>query len=412
MAHSIALGTSAIDGIFNHLVTHGSDPQPGRVKAQREPFNWNEFRALSATSSEAQSSIPAMIYLQHVEPSRWFTDHPLLSSLPRVPMALGSGVPIKLTIRHTLRANITLMIYPWTTIGSIKVTIQQIYGYQLDTQHLLYGNEKLENFRTAQESGIIANSILTLRIRLTIEAKFMDGKRVIITGFGNITILDIKTVFQKVGHVPIAKQRFVFDGEELKDDKTLEDYKLEPGHNFWMFPKLFKAGHVRQISILEVHLDPKYDFDFTNVDSTGRKFKRGGLPYKRPEGWQRFALKVKDQYDAGDNTWIGQINASGEWPVSYHGTAYENAKAIAGEGLKLEKGVRFNYGYGIYSTPDIVIAEQYATPFNAKDGKTYKVVFQNRVNPATVQKIGDYWLSPKDEDLRQYGVCIKEVTGG
>jgi len=31
------------------------------------------------------------------------------------------------------------------------------------------------------------------------------------------------------------------------------------------------------------------------------------------------------------------------------------------------------------------------------------------VNPANLNKFEDYWVSPKDEDIRPYGLCIKLV---
>ena len=107
----------------------------------------------------------------------------------------------------------------------------------------------------------------------------------------------------------------------------------------------------------------------------------------------------------------------GEWPVSYHGTKKENAKGIAAEGYKLSKGNRFLYGKGIYSTPNIEVAEKgYAVNFN-HGRTTYKVVFQNRVCPNGLKIIpdektrsGEYWVQPEDKLIRPYGLCIKQVS--
>ena len=129
--------------------------------------------------------------------------------------------------------------------------------------------------------------------------------------------------------------------------------------------------------------------------------------YKRPCTWQRYALKVTGKF--GSDTWLGSTDAPGEWPVSYHGTGYHNCLSIADEGFKLAKGVRFAYGRGIYSSPNVATAEMYAKEFTSKDGERYKVVIQSRVNPANLNKFGDYWVSPRDEDLRPYGLCIKKI---
>jgi hypothetical protein len=168
-------------------------------------------------------------------------------------------------------------------------------------------------------------------------------------------------------------------------------------------------------------LDEPYNYDFTTISDKGVEFFRGGSIYTRPCGWQRYALKVKGKYP--DDIWLeGKTpradqysSAVDEWAVSYHGTSYHNGLSIAEEGYKLSKGERFLYGKGIYSTPDIEVASLYAAEANV-DGKTYKVVMQNRVNPKTVKKIGvtvtgvgEYWISPADEDILPYGFCVKEI---
>jgi hypothetical protein len=136
----------------------------------------------------------------------------------------------------------------------------------------------------------------------------------------------------------------------------------------------------------------------------------GGKEYIRPCGWNRFALKVKGKYP--DDIWLeGKTpqadqysSAEGEWPVSYHGTSLNNGLSIA------EEGKRLNYGEGIYSTPDIEVACKYTVsiPMN---GKTCKVIMQNRVNPRNVKivskaetGVGEYWISPSDDDVRPYGI--------
>ena len=41
---------------------------------------------------------------------------------------------------------------------------------------------------------------------------------------------------------------------------------------------------------------------------------RGGLNYKRPCGWKRYALMVSDKYE--DTGWLGCKGKSDEWAVS------------------------------------------------------------------------------------------------
>ncbi|PKY58606.1 hypothetical protein RhiirA4_512994 [Rhizophagus irregularis] len=165
-------------------------------------------------------------------------------------------------------------------------------------------------------------------------------------------------------------------------------------------------------------LDPMYDCDFTNiVDDI--KFMRGSYEYRRPCGWKRIAVKVLNKY--GDNAWLGKAAKKGswryesdpnEWPVSYHGTDKFNARSIAETGFDITRGKRFKFGYGIYSTPDINVAALFANKF-IHNNEVYCLVFQNRVNPQTLNKIntsiGEYWISPKSDDIRPYGICIKKL---
>ena len=96
----------------------------------------------------------------------------------------------------------------------------------------------------------------------------------------------------------------------------------------------------------------------------------------------------------------------------------------------LEAGASFlvreeTRGKGVYSTPDIKMAEKYCKTFKSKvDGKTYKVVLQNRINPKKRVKCQreDVWLAyiPDDsneaqkrvivqESIRPYGLLLKHV---
>jgi len=158
--------------------------------------------------------------------------------------------------------------------------------------------------------------------------------------------------------------------------------------------------------------DPEYDYNFTHIQDIGVRFTRGNILYRRPCGWQRYALKVSGRYDSGNDAWLGTGVAA--WPVSYHGTAKYNARSISEEGYLLSKGSRFAFGRGIYSAPDVCVAELYATEFKFA-GKTYVIMIQNRVNPKNLVKIeatrtgfGEYWISKEGEDVRPYGICIKE----
>jgi len=175
--------------------------------------------------------------------------------------------------------------------------------------------------------------------------------------------------------------------------------------------------------------DPKFDFDFTNKSRFDfEACMRGDEPYQQPYGWMRFALKVRDKYPDG-NDWLGSDgwrshSARGEWPVSYHGTDLQGAEGIIQS--QYMSGDRQAYGRGIYSSPDINVADVFARTesfISQKNGNTYKVIMQNRINPQIREKkTEDIWLVPipegtsvEDEkkivesSIRPYGLLLKKM---
>ena len=95
-----------------------------------------------------------------------------------------------------------------------------------------------------------------------------------------------------------------------------------------------------------------------------------------------------------------------------------SAEKIVKEGYKVGPGAK--YGPGIYTSPSLeMVGRRYANPFD-HDGKRHKIAFQNRVNPdpsghlkiisASQTEVGaDYWLSPNEDDVRPYGLLVREV---
>ncbi|CAG8736995.1 20644_t:CDS:2, partial [Rhizophagus irregularis] len=232
------------------------------------------------------------------------------------------------------------------------------------------------------------------------------------------TVEQLKLRIYNAGGIPPDQQRLIFDGKQLEDDRRLSDYRIMNDSTLFVVLRLRGGGPPDRTptpyeTILpDSLLSPQFDFDLTNIKDDGLNFTRGGEIYNRPCGWNRIALNVINKYPEG-NGWLGvdfQIGEipQNEWAVSYHGTDYKNAKSIAADGYLLSKGLLFNFGKGIYSTPDIDVAASYSRSFEL-NGERYIFVFQNRVNPKTLRKIskditgvGEYWISPNECDIRPY----------
>lgn len=106
-------------------------------------------------------------------------------------------------------------------------------------------------------------------------------------------------------------------------------------------------------------------------------------------GWKRFGIKVAADGQEFDARW-------GTWSVAYHGTAGENAAKILTSGLKVStQGCFYQEGTPrVYVSPSIEYSghPRYARPWKqtSKNGQTrwYQLVFQCRVNPASVSMVG------------------------
>lgn len=252
------------------------------------------------------------------------------------------------------------------------------------------------------------NNIPSRSFRIYI--KTLNGVAFTVDVSPETTVLCLKQqIQQRKGTLP-EQQRLVHELTLLNDHCTLGSYPIGPESIVYLV--FFVKGEPGILDLPSEILDAEFHHDFTDLDDAGAVFVRGGEPYTRPCGWRRIALKVRGRFR--DEGWL--TNGISEWPVAYHGTTKSNAESIARRGFDHSLCKRSSYGRGIYTSPDIETAKSYATAFSEK-GKPYLVVVQSRVNPRTRLKVvnanqtkGEYWVTPQGEDVRPYGLLIKQTT--
>lgn len=172
---------------------------------------------------------------------------------------------------------------------------------------------------------------------------------------------------------------------------------------------------------------------FSGSQDGDQTFLRGNEKYVRPCGWNRVALRVLQKYSDGDS-WLG--TGTDAWPVSYQGKTMDGSIILAHDGRPNDEP-RFldacaasvvrveTRGRGVYSTPDIKMAENSCKTFTSKvDGKRYKVVLQNRINPKNRKECNrkDVWLvyipeghndvqtrAIVQESIRPYGLLLMQA---
>ena len=220
------------------------------------------------------------------------------------------------------------------------------------------------------------------------------------------------TKIKEISNLLGGGYNFLFNGKILHYDDTLDYHDIED-RDLIMVHMKNEGGGGDEFYIDDDLLDPLYDYDFRGIDDRNQKFYRGGLEYKRPIGWKRYALKVNGRYEndkcLGDT---GKSNGDTEWAVSYHGTKHTNMKSIYDNGYRV--GTNNKYGDGVYCTPNIETAADYSEEFTGDDGKKYKIVLQNRVKPSAIKKASDkggpdyYWYIENGKNIRPYSICVKE----
>jgi len=178
--------------------------------------------------------------------------------------------------------------------------------------------------------------------------------------------------------------------------------------------------------------------------------RRGGVLYRPPYGWKRFALDVSKYGE--DSTWMGMRGEPGEWAVAYHGTAMDIIPLIIKNGFRVGGGqgaaytldVRTNrpVGSGVFCTPNITTVEIYAhggydggseqrkMPQPLADpatGDKHTLLFalQCRVRPEAIRRPERHfsinndeeimgidgvfeWVINNPEDIRPYAILVKE----
>ena len=234
--------------------------------------------------------------------------------------------------------------------------------------------------------------------------------------------LRVQVIFQSDDFHNLDKNQFINKFKNDPEFKELSNLK-----------EIHEDAIMGGVKLTRNQLDPRGNRN----DGWGVGEQRRGKDDDPPVGWNGIGLKVWDQYDNGNNTWLGMDNIPGEWCVAYHGVASgqssDNVKNVTGIIYKSKKfkpglgqahaGCPDKYhpgklvGKGVYCTPKIKTAEGYAGESNI-NGQIYKTVSMVRVKPSSIRHCDqcidsraphNFWVvNGTTNEIRPYRILYKK----
>ncbi|CAG8549836.1 1740_t:CDS:2 [Ambispora leptoticha] len=157
----------------------------------------------------------------------------LRTSTPTTPTIAVSGICVKTLIGRTINLEGTNSS---DTIYVVKQMIQDKEGIPSDKQMLMFKGKELQDDRSLADYHIKRGSTLLLRITTPtmgdsgICVKPLIGGTINLEGTNSSdTIYVVKLMIEDKEGIPSNKQRLMFEGKELQDDRSLADYHIKRG---------------------------------------------------------------------------------------------------------------------------------------------------------------------------------------
>ena len=137
---------------------------------------------------------------------------------------------IQIFVKATDGANVTVDAKPSDTIGHVKELVYDEQEIPPKRQRLVFGGGILEDDKTLAACGVQNQSTLLLVMlpEVSIAVETLIGKKFTLdVTVTTDTVKDIKAMIEKKEKIPIHKQRLIFAGKIMQDDKLLSEYSIQ-----------------------------------------------------------------------------------------------------------------------------------------------------------------------------------------